>query len=298
MHAGACSKRAEVRAAAAERLREQDPVHAAVEHGERRLPLLREQPLERRQHAVEHLAERLAAEEPRRLVAHLQRADEELLELVARDVAQPAAAPLGELGPRLRLAARRDDRRRLDRPRQGARHDQVEARRRRAPRAPPRPARARAPSGGRPPGRSRRRTRRRRAASDRAAAASAVASQRWTSSDAQAPARSPPLLILDRLESFLDEHGLGSGPIAATPDRRRRRLELHLPARARRRPVRAAPPAAPAAAAVGARHGARGAAAARARAAGLRALPRSSPSATTRACSACTSTSCASSTAT
>ena len=50
-------------------------------------------------------------------------------------------------------------------------------------------------------------------------------------------------------------------------DRRRRRLELLVPARARRRAVRPAAAAAAAAAAVGARHGARGAAPARARAA-------------------------------
>ena len=53
--------------------------------------------------------------------------------------------------------------------------------------------------------------------------------------------------MLDRLEAFLDEHGLGSGPVRVEPDRRRRRLELLLPARARRRALRPAP--APAAAA-------------------------------------------------
>ena len=118
---------AEVRAAAGERMRDEDPVDAAVEHGERGLPLLGEQPVERRQHAVERLAERLAAEEARLLVADLQRADEHLLELLGRDRVEAAAAPLVERGPLLGLAARRDHRRRLDSPRQRARHDEVEA---------------------------------------------------------------------------------------------------------------------------------------------------------------------------
>ena len=76
-----------------------------------------------------------------------------------------------------------------------------------------------------------------------------------------------PLLILENVEAFLDEHGLGSGPGPREPDRRGRRLELLVPARARRRALRPPPPAAAAAAAVGARHGPRGAPPARARAA-------------------------------
>src|ERR1019366_6861836 len=64
-------ERAEVGATTGERVREQDPVHAAVEHRERRLPLTRHELVEGRQHTVERLAERLATEEPRGLVAHL-----------------------------------------------------------------------------------------------------------------------------------------------------------------------------------------------------------------------------------
>ena len=57
----------------------------------------------------------------------------------------------------------------------------------------------------------------------------------------------PPLLVLDRVRAFLDEHGLGSGDAARAPDRRRWRVELHLPARARGRSLRS--PASSAAAA-------------------------------------------------
>ena len=120
-------ERAEVRTAAGQRLRKQDPVHPAVEHRERRLPFARDELVEGRQHAVERLTERLAAEEPRGLVAHLERADEELLELVARDVVQPAAAPLGKRRPLLGLTIRDDDRCRLERAWQAARDNQVEA---------------------------------------------------------------------------------------------------------------------------------------------------------------------------
>jgi hypothetical protein len=76
--------------------------------------------------AVERLPQRLAAEEPLRLVAHLQRADERHLELVRRDRVEAAAAPLRELGPELDFASRRDELRRLARARQVARDDEVE----------------------------------------------------------------------------------------------------------------------------------------------------------------------------
>ena len=100
---------AEVRAAARECMRDQDAVDAAVEHSERRLPLLCDEPLECRQNSVERLAERLAAEESRLLIAGVQRADEERLELVNRNVVEAAATPLGELRPlRRRLAGRND----------------------------------------------------------------------------------------------------------------------------------------------------------------------------------------------
>ena len=117
---------AEVGAAAGQRVREDDPVDAAVEDREQRVPVAGQQPLERRQDAVEQLAERLAAEEARRLVVGPERADERPLPLRLRDVAQPAAAPLRELGPGLDLARGRDDRGGLDRARQAARDDAVE----------------------------------------------------------------------------------------------------------------------------------------------------------------------------
>ena len=126
MHAGACSKLPKYVRPPASACEMQDPVHTAMEDRKRRLPLLRKQPLERRQDAVEGLAERLAAEKPRRLVGGVQRADEERLELVTRHIVEPAAAPLGELGPPRRLVRRRHQRRRLDRARQRARHDSVE----------------------------------------------------------------------------------------------------------------------------------------------------------------------------
>ena len=43
-----------------------------------------------------------------------------------------------------------------------------------------------------------------------------------------------PLIILENVEAFLDARGLGAGPVTRDADRRRRRLELHVPARARR----------------------------------------------------------------
>ena len=73
-----------------------------------------------------------------------------------------------------------------------------------------------------------------------------------------AMADTPPLIVEENVEAFLDAHGLGCGPDRRDAHRRRRRLELHVPDRARRRPVRAPPPAAAAAAALRARHGARG----------------------------------------
>ena len=88
-----------------------------------------------------------------------------------------------------------------------------------------------------------------------------------TSQEAEALDRSP-LLVLDRLEAFLDEHGSRQRADHGESHRRRRRLELHVPARARRRAPRAPPPTPPAAPAFSARHGARGAAATRTRTAG------------------------------
>jgi hypothetical protein len=107
-------------------VREKDPVHAAVENGQSRLPLAGHELVERREHAVERLAERLAAEEARSFVADLKRPDEHLLELLPWHIVETTAAPLVEVGPLLRLSAGCDDARRLDRARQRARDDEVE----------------------------------------------------------------------------------------------------------------------------------------------------------------------------
>src|SRR3954469_15185527 len=103
-----------------------------------------------------------------------------------------------------------------------------------------------------------------------------------THAEAQANER-PPLLVMEPLLSFLDEHGLGDGEPAIGPigdghsnatylfERGGARFVLRrpphppLPVRARWRPLRPAPPPAAADPAVGQRHAARGARAARAR---------------------------------
>ena len=97
-----------------------------MEDGERGLPGLRDDPLERGQDPVECLAERLAAEEALVLLRDRQRPDERLLELVRRHGVQPSAAPLRELGHTLWLDTRRDDRGRLSGSRQRARDDEIE----------------------------------------------------------------------------------------------------------------------------------------------------------------------------
>ena len=117
---------AEVGAVAGEGVGDDDPVDAAVEDAERRVPLARDEPVERGMDPVERLAERLAAEKACVLVGDAESADEERLELLGREGVEPAAAPLGELGPALDLVSGRDDRRRLRGARQVARDDEVE----------------------------------------------------------------------------------------------------------------------------------------------------------------------------
>src|SRR4051794_11065130 len=203
---------AEVRAAAGEGVRDEDAVHAAVEDGERRFPIFREQAVERRQDAVECLAERLAAQEARLLIADLERAHEHLLELLGRNRVQTSAAPLVELGPRRSIGTGRDDRGRLERARQRARHDEVEAhvleramcsgRLLEAALGQPHHLRVAladvrdlcVPHEIEPP---------------------AHADSISVHTIAAMPTRAP-LLVLDNVESFLDGHGLGSGPITAT----------------------------------------------------------------------------------
>ena len=86
-----------------------------------------QQPVERRQHPVPQLADRLAAEEAR-LVRHdaAEGVHERVLELLLGDRAEVAAADLAELRPLLDLVLGRDDPRRLDRPRQVAREHAIE----------------------------------------------------------------------------------------------------------------------------------------------------------------------------
>src|SRR5439155_6966696 len=102
-------------------------VDPAVEHGERGVPLVREQPFERRQDAIPERRDRLAAEEGR-VVRYdaTEGVHEGLLELVAGDVGEPASPKLLQLRPALDLALGRDDLRRLDRSCQSARDDAVE----------------------------------------------------------------------------------------------------------------------------------------------------------------------------
>ena len=103
-----------------------DPVHTAVEDGERGIPLARHESLQGGMDAVERLAERLAAEEALGFVGDPQRSHERALELLGRDRVEPATAPLGELRPALDLVAGRDELRGLGRAREVARDDEVE----------------------------------------------------------------------------------------------------------------------------------------------------------------------------
>ena len=91
-----------------------------------------------------------------------------------------------------------------------------------------------------------------------------------TPAEAEANSR-PPLLVLEPLRAFLDEHGLGAGELRATPIGEGHSNVTYLIERGEQRGG-AAPPAAPAAAAERARRAARGApAAGAARHAGARA---------------------------
>src|SRR3954465_7027746 len=115
---GRLFERAEVGPAAGGRGGDEDAVDAAVEDRERRLPRLADEPVERRKHAVERLAERLAAEEALVLLRDRQRSDEDLLELVRRHGVEAAPAPFRELREALRLDPGSNDRSSLDSPRQ------------------------------------------------------------------------------------------------------------------------------------------------------------------------------------
>ena len=121
---------AEERALAEKRVGEDRAVHRAVRDDERGVPRgVGQEPVDRRQHAVEELTDRLPAEEAL-LVRDdpVQRVDERLLELVGRDRGEAVAGDLAELGPDCDLAARSDERGGLRRARQTARDDAIERR--------------------------------------------------------------------------------------------------------------------------------------------------------------------------
>jgi hypothetical protein len=120
---------AEECALSGEREGEDRAVDAAMEDGEERVPaFVGEQPLERRQDAVEERADRLAAEEARLLGDDVaEDAGERLLDVFVRNVAEPAGPELAEIGPRLRLDPGRNDPRRLERALEVARDRSVES---------------------------------------------------------------------------------------------------------------------------------------------------------------------------
>ena len=94
-----------------QRVREDGPVDAAVADGERGVPAtVGDEPVDRRNHPVEELADRLPAEEPRVVRDHpAERVHELALECVGGDLREAAALDLPQLRPRLGLDSGRDD---------------------------------------------------------------------------------------------------------------------------------------------------------------------------------------------
>ena len=129
MQPAACSKAPRKSRCAGQRPGEDRAVDAAVQHGERRVPVVREQPVERRKDAVPDRSHRLAAEEAR-LLRHdaAERVHECLLELLLGDRAEAPAADLAQVGPPLDLVLGRHDLGRLDRAGKVAREHAVEDR--------------------------------------------------------------------------------------------------------------------------------------------------------------------------
>ncbi len=198
---------AEVRPAPGERVRDQDPVDAAVQNCERRPPIAFDETVERRHDAVECFAERFPTEKACVLVARVQRADEDLLQRVGVHILEASAAPLRELAPLLELMARRDHTRRLDGAWKRARHDAVE---RHVGERPLRCGGLLEPSFGEVHDL-------RVSLTDVGdlGVAHQVEPSPHVRSIAGMSERSP-LIVPERVEAFLDAEGVGSGPVAAT----------------------------------------------------------------------------------
>jgi len=113
---------------AGEGAREDGAVDAAVQNGENDVPgPVRQEAVDRSAHPLEQRRDRLPAEKARlRRDDVSEDAGEGLLELVLGDLGEAPRLELAEVRPRLRLHCRRNEGRRLERPRQPARHDPVE----------------------------------------------------------------------------------------------------------------------------------------------------------------------------
>jgi aminoglycoside phosphotransferase (APT) family kinase protein len=219
-------ERAEVHPLAGEREGENGPIDSAVQHRQGRLPsVVLDEPAEGGHDAVEQLADRLAAEEARIVRDHSAEGVDELLAQEIRwDLGEAAALELAELGPRLRLDVRCDDRGGLEGPRKAARHDAIELD-------------AAEGLGHCPCLRDALLVQRHLRRIDRGAVVgevrhfrmaheieppahrrriASVAGADIVESDADAEGLAkPPLLVLDRVRAFLDEHGLGAGELRA-----------------------------------------------------------------------------------
>ncbi len=216
----------EEQALAREGVGEDRAVHTAVQDGECCVPgVVGDQPIEGGEGPIEELADRLAAQEAGVVRNDAsERVDELALERVGRDLGEPASLDLAELGPRLDLGFGRHDGGGLERPREPAAHDPIEVDARERGR---RGASLRATLLGQ---RHLQRIHRRsvlREVGDLGvtheieAAAHGVYDRTVPGGDIVETAGDaddlpkPPLLILDRVRAFLDEHGLGSGDVRA-----------------------------------------------------------------------------------
>jgi aminoglycoside phosphotransferase (APT) family kinase protein len=212
---------------AGERVGENRPVYAAVEDGENGIPVrIGDEALERREHPLEQVADRLAPEEP--LVERdrpPEGAHELRLELVWRNVGEGPASELAQIRPVLDLCGRCDDARGLSRAWKAACQDTVECdlREELARRLGLREAvlvqlnlvltggsacrvevgDSSVPHEIEPSSHG--------AAYDRTMSSGDIVE---TIAAVDSPAK-PPLLVLDRVREFLDAHELGSGDVRA-----------------------------------------------------------------------------------